>query len=298
MGYAAAWVPNGAGGYDIVQYGTLPGEIGSVATAVNNLGDVIGHSYDGTFRTAVLFTAPGGIQDLSQTGIFDPVDINDHRVLIDHSFTCKRLDLDTMEVQELGVPETEPGEISYASSRGEAINESGQVAGSVRLAVSGNCDHQAARYTDGVGWEVLSGCGSTNSAWDMNDLGDIVMRLNVAPYVHFQGIGTFLIEDLIVAETGHWYVINGYGLTINNARQMAVPVSNSVTGEGGIILLTPTGAGDIDGDGDVDLADLALLLASFGLCSGDAGFNAGADFDSTGCIELSDLTLLLANFGS
>src|SRR5262245_56469278 len=74
MGYAAAWVPNGAGGYDVVQYGTLPGEIGSVATAVNNVGDVIGHSYDGMFRTAVLFTAPGGIQDLSQTGIFDPVD--------------------------------------------------------------------------------------------------------------------------------------------------------------------------------------------------------------------------------
>ena len=87
MGFAAAWIPDGADGYEILQYGALPGHRGSVATAVNNLGDVIGHSYDGMFRTPVLFTAPGGIQDLSATGIFDPIDINDQRVLIDHSST-------------------------------------------------------------------------------------------------------------------------------------------------------------------------------------------------------------------
>ena len=56
--------------------------------------------------------------------------------------------------------------------------------------------------------------------------------------------------------------------------------------------------GDVNGDGHVDLSDLAMLLSSFGLCSGDAGFNAAADFDASGCVELADLALLLANFGA
>lgn len=56
--------------------------------------------------------------------------------------------------------------------------------------------------------------------------------------------------------------------------------------------------GDIDGDGDVDLADLALLLSAFGACSGDPQFNVGADFDGSGCVELNDLAVLLAHFGT
>lgn len=56
--------------------------------------------------------------------------------------------------------------------------------------------------------------------------------------------------------------------------------------------------GDIDGDRDVDLSDLALLLSSFGLCDGDAGFNAAADLDASGCVELGDLTALLSHFGA
>ncbi len=56
-------------------------------------------------------------------------------------------------------------------------------------------------------------------------------------------------------------------------------------------------AGDVDGDGDVDLNDLAALLAAFGTCDGDVGYLATADFDSSGCVDVSDLAALLANFG-
>jgi hypothetical protein len=56
-------------------------------------------------------------------------------------------------------------------------------------------------------------------------------------------------------------------------------------------------SGDVDGDGDVDIADLALLLSAFGTCAGDPAFNAAADFDQNGCVELADLATLLGNFG-
>jgi hypothetical protein len=254
---AAAWIPDGASGYTIREFGTLPGHASSYATAVNNLGDIIGYSSNGTFRYPVLFSAPGGIQDLSSTGIFDPTDINDSRVLVNHAFNHERMDLDTMIAEGLGVP---PGPPSYSASWVQAINESGQVAGSAIYACCPDCDRVAARFTDGVGWEVFSGCGRSNGASFINDLGDVVMRLNVAPYVRFQGIGTFRIEDLIVEDVGHWYVINGAG-PINNSRQMAIPATNSVTGESGMILLTPVAlAGDLNGDWAVNVADVAVVV--------------------------------------
>lgn len=56
--------------------------------------------------------------------------------------------------------------------------------------------------------------------------------------------------------------------------------------------------GDVDGDGDVDQADLNLMLAAFGACAGDPGYNAAADFDDSGCVDQSDLNVLLASFGA
>jgi len=55
--------------------------------------------------------------------------------------------------------------------------------------------------------------------------------------------------------------------------------------------------GDLDGDGDVDLADLAILLGAYGTCVGDTGYLEVADIDGSGCIDLSDLAELLAHYG-
>jgi hypothetical protein len=55
--------------------------------------------------------------------------------------------------------------------------------------------------------------------------------------------------------------------------------------------------GDVDGDGDVDLNDLALLLAAYGACDGDPDYNPDADFDDSGRIDLSDLAALLSSYG-
>lgn len=53
---------------------------------------------------------------------------------------------------------------------------------------------------------------------------------------------------------------------------------------------------DLDGDGDVDLQDLATLLAHFGMTSG-AAFEDG-DTDEDGDVDLQDLANVLGTFGT
>lgn len=191
------------------------------------------------------YRAPGDVVDLTSTGIFDPVAINEERVLVDQSFTVKRLDLDTMVGEDLGVPPPGPGGMHYVATRSAAINESGQVAGQAILATSTDCDRQGARYTGGAGWEVFSMCGPNNGASDINDRGDMVMRIGIAPYVRLEGRGTFAAESLIVSDTGHWYAVTGTAGWINDARQVVIYATNPATGETGALLLTPEEAAGI-----------------------------------------------------
>ena len=241
-GRAARWTPDGMGGYTVDLLGALPGQSISRATAVNNLGDVVGYSSDGTFRYPVWFTAPGAPMNLSSTGIFDPVDINDQRVLVDQSFTVNRLDLNTMVRQNLGVPGPNFFGTNYMATRSAAINESGQVAGSALLATSTSCLNEPARYSDGTGWEVFATCGPNNGARDINDAGDITMSVNLVAYVRFEGEGSFVIQDLIVNDVGQWFPYSLASGSLNNSRQIVISASNPATGESGALLLTPEAA--------------------------------------------------------
>lgn len=56
--------------------------------------------------------------------------------------------------------------------------------------------------------------------------------------------------------------------------------------------------GDTDGDGHVNIQDLANLLAHFGVCAPDPNYAANVDFDADNCVTIQDLALLLANFGT
>jgi hypothetical protein len=54
-------------------------------------------------------------------------------------------------------------------------------------------------------------------------------------------------------------------------------------------------AGDVDGDGHVDVTDLLYVAASWGARSGDPGFDPRCDFNDDDAVDVSDL-LILARF--
>uniref|UniRef100_UPI000B0292E0 dockerin type I domain-containing protein n=1 Tax=Pseudoalteromonas sp. R3 TaxID=1709477 RepID=UPI000B0292E0 len=56
--------------------------------------------------------------------------------------------------------------------------------------------------------------------------------------------------------------------------------------------------GDSNGDNQIDIADLTLLLGAYRSVEGEQnGYVMAADFNRDGAINLRDLTLLGANFG-
>lgn len=55
--------------------------------------------------------------------------------------------------------------------------------------------------------------------------------------------------------------------------------------------------GDIDDDNDVDSADMNLLVGSFGLMSGQAGFDPRTDVDGSGLVDSDDFDLVVQSFG-
>jgi hypothetical protein len=61
----------------------------------------------------------------------------------------------------------------------------------------------------------------------------------------------------------------------------AIPISGS-----------PPKTGDVDGDGDVDIFDLSILLTRWGSA------DPAADINDNGVVDIFDLSILLTNWGS
>lgn len=100
------------------------------------------------------------------------------------------------------------------------------------------------------------------------------------PHFHPPTVGTS-VEHAWFGGPGSWTMLNPFPPTDLMARITA-------EGEGSDC------PADLNGDGVIDLTDLATLLANFG----SAGSAEEGDISGDGLIDLTDLSLLLAEFGS
>ena len=101
--------------------------------------------------------------------------------------------------------------------------------------------------------------------------------------------------------TDNWYNERGlYSFDIlpnGNFTMNGTIVDSQGVGPREIAAWLPPCIGDLDGDDQIGLSDLAILLASYGLCDGHPNFAPEADLDGDGCVGLADLATLLAHYG-
>ncbi len=138
-------------------------------------------------------------------------------------------------------------------------------------------DHAYIRVsTNGTTWTTIWENGSeiTDSSWTQQEY-DISALADDRPTVY--------IRWVMGATDSSWQYS---GWNLDDVEIWAYPP------------LPPDIEGDLDGDGDVDLADLSQLLEAYGACDGDAAYDPDADIDGDGCVGLGDLSALLTNFGT
>jgi hypothetical protein len=109
------------------------------------------------------------------------------------------------------------------------------------------------------------------------------------------GAGSFVLSQLKAAGTDVQEIVTA-DLDGDGAGDSDVAVSNQASNDASVILNqtckdAPTDPADLDGDGDVDGFDLAILLAAWGKCGPGA---CPADLDGNGTVNGFDLAILLA----
>ena len=235
---AVRWRPS-AGGYIVEKLPKLPGDSSSYATAINNLGQVVGArralGYVPAATSGWLYDDAGGLVDLAARFGFwvVPVDINNEGQIIGG---VERLDLGTGALDDVGA-----GPSNYNPVGPVALNDAGQMAGAASLRSTSLNIVSAFRYTPGTGWLYLAGTSRYTAASSINAGGDVGYG-ELGAGVHFDGLGTYAVWNLLgEAATDAGWTITGSGVEINDYRVIATVGRNSLTGESGAVLLTPSG---------------------------------------------------------
>ena len=119
---------------------------------------------------------------------------------------------------------------------------------------------------------------------------------NVVPtYAWFDGTSDVYVLGQVAAlnGAGEYEFAAPYGSVAAGSTAKLYPMKEHRSTSARLVAVS----GDTDTDGDVDLADLQVLLAGYGTSTGQPNYNDIADTDSDGDIDLADLVGLLACYG-
>lgn len=135
---------------------------------------------------------------------------------------------------------------------------------------------------------------------------DGVNQFNVLAPMRFQAVlseadGAIELRYLIVdapGSDGDWTIGIEDGAGVRGVSVHQSEIINGACKRISPIQYASACCPDVDGNGSVDLSDLAGLLSAFGASVGSPAYLPGADVDQSGVIDLSDLAGLLAAFGA
>lgn len=144
------------------------------------------------------------------------------------------------------------------------------------------------------GYDVIDG-------FDLNDQSQIVGLARAVNSSNEPDVGFIwqsgVIENLNDLINPNALITIHRALAINNLGQILVRATSQELGEVVAVILTPTEVplADINGDCEVDVADLHILLNSWGSCS-DCSY-CPADLNNDCKVSIYDLLLLFSNWG-
>lgn len=182
-----------------------------------------------------------------------------------------------------------------AGSEALDINNLGDIAG---RSVFPDSRSEAMLYVASSGEVIgLGDLGAGYSfAYGLNDERTVVGESRgpggVSGFVWADGALRDLNERVVTTDLPYSAIVGAFGINDNGQIAAEVTLNDSPFSEHRAAVLTPLTPGDLNGDGNVDITDLALLLsdyACFGACAGDV--------NGDGATDISDLATLLANYG-
>jgi trimeric autotransporter adhesin len=88
-----------------------------------------------------------------------------------------------------------------------------------------------------------------------------------------------------------------YDIGVKGAHTLRTRVRATLAAGANAVSIGTLQEGDVNGDNCVSLLDFSALSRSYGLCAGDAGYDARADLNGDGCITLLDFSLLSRGYG-
>jgi hypothetical protein len=150
-------------------------------------------------------------------------------------------------------------------------------------------------------FDDLTPAGGTVT-WEQFDDRAVVTFENVPEY-NTGNSNTFQIEMFFSSSVEHpaeihitWLGVDSQDSIVGLSQGFGLPPDFTETDLSEAPPCGPECPGDLDGDGDIDLSDLAQLLAHYGMTSG-AEYEDG-DLDGDGDVDLADLAALLAVYGT
>ena len=282
-------------GGEVILLGTMPGGNFSLASAINEQGQIVGRWGNSATGDPALgaFRWVAGVMssiELPMGPNAVAVDVNQSGAIV--GWMGQLIDSRAFiwadgEVTDLGVIP------NGFTGKAAAINDVGQVCGEGALVRDGRTVLHSFMWKGErmIDLGTLPGTAFSRAA-DLNDHGQIVGYCHNAgltgltPFIWQDGVMTNL-NDLIPPEQN---VTVSIAQAINNAGQITADES----GTSDTVLLTPIAPpiGDINIDCTVDVDDLIILLSDW------AQTDSLADLNGDGVVNVLDLIILLLDFGA